>query len=408
MSKDTEKKSAGESQQDHSLAASLFALITIITGTVLALAGIDLVLPAIPHFPKIFETSVARSQYVLAAFVAGSCLGLFVFASCAKYFDRRTLFAGSLFAYAVVSLIAGLTNDINTLIAVRFFQGAASSGAAVLAPGLVRRLFSESGAIRAASAMGSIESLVPAFAPIAGAWLYTAYGWEMSFYVTAVLTLLVCIFVAVRPNIFPAGKPERDRSPKGYIKLLKNGAYVRYALGHSLVLASLLSFVFSAPAVIENTMGGDIDDFIIMQIAGISTFIIVSNLSGWLAAHLNVEKIIWTGTTVSILGGIVLTAYAAYGPNDPDDLVYMFWILNVGLAIRGGPGFMRAIMAAGEDDERASALLILGIFGITSVATAIVAQFLEYGLIASAVGALILSTPTLFLMKFLPEYKADG
>jgi len=406
MSKSTEEE-ADESQQDHSLAASLFALITIITGTVLALAGVDLVLPAIPNFPDIFTTSVARSQYVIAAFVAGTCLGLFVFASFAKYFDRRTLFAGSLFAYAIVSFLATLTSNIDILIGVRFIQGAASSGAAVLAPGLVRRLFSESGAIRAASAMGSIESLVPAFAPIAGAWLYTAYGWEMSFYVTAVLTLLVCVFVAVKPGIFPAGKPERDRNPKGYIKLLKNGAYVRYSLGHSLVLASLLSFVFSAPAVIENTMGGDINDFIIMQIAGISTFIIVSNLSGWLAAHLNVEKIIWTGTIVSVIGGSVLTLYALYGPNDPGDLVYMFWILNVGLAIRGGPGFMRAIMSAGDDDERASALMILGIFGIASAATAIVAQFLEYGLIASAVGTLSLSAPGLFLMKFLPEYKAD-
>ncbi|UTW54844.1 MFS transporter [Kordiimonas sp. SCSIO 12610] len=394
-------------QETTSLNAALAAFFLIVTGTILALAGIDLILPTVPDFPAIFSTSTVKAQYVLAVFVAGTCAGLFLFASISKHFERRTLFAGSLLAYALFSAAAAYASSIDILIIIRFLQGAASSGASVLAPGLIRKLFSTTGAIRAASAMGSIESLVPAFAPILGAWLYSQYGWTSSFSLTAILTSLVAIFVIVKADIFPKGKPRRHHGSIGYIGLLKHGTYIRYSLGHALILGGLLVFVFSAPTVIKNSMGGSIDDFIFMQIVGIITFISVSNLSGWLAAHLNVEKIIWVGSFVSVAGCSILTAYAIWGRNDPDDLKYMFWVLNVGLGIRGGPGFVRALMAAGENDEKSSALMILGIFGVTSIGTAIVAPFLEHGLIASALGALLITAPTLILMALLPEYKEE-
>jgi MFS family permease len=391
-----------EGQQNTNVALSAFFLI--VTGTVLALAGIDLVLPAVPHFPEIFSTSTAVAQNVLAVFVAGTCVGLFLFASISRHFERRTLFAGSLLAYAGFSAIAAYTESIETLIIIRFLQGAASSGASVLAPGLIRKLFSTTGAIRAASAMGSIESLVPALAPILGAWLYSRYGWASSFTLTAILTFLIAGFVLLKSDIFPAGKPRKHQGSLGYFALIRHKTYVRYSLGHALILGGLLVFVFSAPTVIIKSMDGSISDFITMQIVGITAFIIISNLSGWLSAHMNVERIIWTGTYISVLGCCVLTGYALWGRNNPTDLMYMFWILNVGLGIRGGPGFVRALMAAGENDEKASALMILGIFGVTSLGTATVALFLDYGLIACALGALIITAPSLFLMLFLPKY----
>ncbi len=388
-----------------SVLSSLAAFLLIVTGTILALAGIDLVLPAVPHFPEIFSTSTVKAQYVLAVFVAGTCVGLFLFASISRHFERRTLFAGSLIAYAIFSALAAYAQSIEVLIILRFCQGAASSGASVLAPGLIRKLFSNTGAIRAASAMGSIESLVPALAPILGAWLYSQFGWASSFSLTAILTSLIAIFVLLKPDIFPKGKPRRHDGSLGYFALLRHGTYIRYSLSHGLILGGLLVFVFSAPTIIINSMDGSITDFITMQVIGITAFIIVSNLSGWLSAHMNVERIIWTGTFISSIGALVLTSYAIWGRNNPEDLKFMFWVLNVGLGVRGGPGFVRALMAAGENDEKASALMILGIFGITSIGTACVAFFIDYGLIASALGTLIITVPALLLMAFLPKYK---
>ena len=57
----------------------VLACILIVLGTVLALSGIDLVLPAIPTLHEHLPGSEETAQLVIAAFVAGSATGLILF-----------------------------------------------------------------------------------------------------------------------------------------------------------------------------------------------------------------------------------------------------------------------------------------------------------------------------------------
>ncbi|HBF91267.1 MAG TPA: hypothetical protein DDX09_08860, partial [Hyphomonas atlantica] len=52
-------------------AAPGIAFALIVMGTILSLAGTDLVLPAVPSLPETLSGSQAMAQLVLAAFVAG-------------------------------------------------------------------------------------------------------------------------------------------------------------------------------------------------------------------------------------------------------------------------------------------------------------------------------------------------
>jgi MFS family permease len=84
------------------------AFVLVAGGTVLGIAGTDLVLPAVPSLPAALGGSPAQAQLVLAAFVAGTALGLLLFGELGARFDRRWLLAGSLAAYGLVSAAAGL------------------------------------------------------------------------------------------------------------------------------------------------------------------------------------------------------------------------------------------------------------------------------------------------------------
>ena len=380
---------------------ALLACAAIISGTVLGLAGTDLVLPAVPSMPEIFTTTIATSQLIMALYVAGTSIGLLVFGSLAGYIGRRRLFIGSLAFFAITSGAAAFASSIEMLNIIRFLQGAAASGPAVLAPGLIRSLFSELGSIRAIGAMGSIEALTPGLAPILGAWLFSQYGWQASFTLTAVLAAGLCSIMLVRPKLLPSIGTKENSGPGSYVKLLKNTTYLRYALGHAMVLGGLLTFVFSGPAVIVETMGGTINDFIIMQIVGVSIFIVAANLSGHLVKWFGVERVIWAGTILALLGGTVLLGYALAGINDPGHLKGLFWILNVGLGVRGGPGFVRALSAAEGDDDRASALLIFFITAVAAGGTALVAPFIKVGLVALTVAVFAIILPSLLLMIFI-------
>ena len=143
-------------------ALKLLACILIVSGTVIGLAGIDLVLPSIPYFPTIFNTGIGESQLVLAAYVGGASIGFLTFGILASRLDRRVMFLSATAAFGLLSFLCVLAENIWLLVALRFLQGAVSSGPAVIAPGMIRQLYSEIGAVRAISILSSIESLVPA------------------------------------------------------------------------------------------------------------------------------------------------------------------------------------------------------------------------------------------------------
>jgi len=377
---------------------ALLACGAIIAGTVLGLSAIDLVLPSVPFMPQIFGTSQATAQLVLAAFVAGSTVGLLLFGTLASHYGRRRLFIWSLAAFGALSLGATYASDIWSLIVLRLLQGAAASGAAVLAPGLIRALFSELGAMRAIGAMGSIEALVPGLAPIAGAWLHQAYDWKASFTVTGTFAIAICVIVFAIPWLIPSIGSKKGDAPSSYWKVLSNITFLRYGMSHALILGGLLTYVFTAPAVIIQTMGGTINDFILMQFIGVCFFILSANLSGNLVKRFGTERTITAGTITATVGALALFGYGLFGLNDPTHLAGIFWILNTGLGIRGGPGFVRALSATHGDDERASALIILSVTTIAAIGTALVAPFIQMGLTALTFAVLVIIFPAIILI----------
>src|SRR5439155_25974573 len=147
--------------------------------------------------------------------VIGTCIGLLLFGVLGDRLSTRTLFVGSLLLMGLVSLAAAAASSIGALVALRILQGAVAAAPAVYAPAIVRLLFDQRGAIRAMGALGSIEGLAPALAPILGAWLLTMGGWRISFILVAVLALLLTVVNFTKPAI-----PQVSRRAQGSYKRL--------------------------------------------------------------------------------------------------------------------------------------------------------------------------------------------
>ncbi len=380
--------------------ASRLTLALVVASTVLGLMGIDLVLPAVPALPDTLGGTLAQSQLVLAAYVAGTCVGLIAYGALGDRASTRALFVGSLLATALVALACAFARHIGTLIALRAVQGAVAAGPAVFAPGIVRASFDERGAVRALGMLGSIEALAPALAPMLGLWLIGLGGWQLGFVVLAGLALLLALAVGIAAPL-----PQIARRPSGgYLHLLRDTAYLRHALSQALVLGGLLVFVFGMPAVFVHVLGIGLGTFIVMQACGIVTFMLAANATGHLAERFGTERIIWTGTGIAALGSAGLLAYARWWAARGDDArgAALFIPLNGGLGLRGPPGFFRAVVAARGDDARGAALVILFILGITAAGTAIAAPLLQRGLAPVAGIACVLELAALLCLAVLP------
>ena len=385
-------------------AAPSLAFALLLLGTTLGLAGTDLVLPAVPGLPDVLGGSAAMAQLVLAAFVAGGCAGLILFGELGARLDQRTLLVSSLVAYALVSLACALAPSLPSLVALRFLHGLSSSAAAVFAPGMIRAMFNEARAVRAIGLMGSIESIVPALAPVVGVWLLAAFGWNSSFYVIAGLSLAVAALIQAQRASLPVPPPTRGAG--SYCRLLKNATYLRYALTQAFTLGGLLIFVFGAPAMMTKALGASLNAFIVMQVTGIIFFVIAANSASRLADMFGAERMILAGSVLSALGLLGLAVFGASGGTGTLVITALFVPVNLGLGLRGPPGFFRAILASNGDDARGAALMILAILATTAIGTAIAAPFVTAGIAPLALVAAGFSCLSVLLLLALPKLPA--
>src|SRR4051794_32434649 len=101
-----------QAKQPTASASPAFAFALIVSGTVLGLAGTNLVLPAVPSLPGVLGGTLAQAQLVLASFVAGSACGLLLFGALGAHFDQRSLLIASLVAYGLLSALAGMSGSL--------------------------------------------------------------------------------------------------------------------------------------------------------------------------------------------------------------------------------------------------------------------------------------------------------
>jgi predicted MFS family arabinose efflux permease len=266
---------------------------------------------------------------------------------------------------------------------------------------MIRAMFSEEKAVGALGFMASIESLIPALAPVLGVWLLVAFGWKSSFLVLGVLSLGVAALVTLLRHRMPA--PPSTRAPGSYLRHLITPTFLRYALSQAFTLGGLLIFVFGAPAMITKGLGGDLGDFIIMQVTGIAFFIAGSNFAGKLAARLGPEVMILFGSVLSAAGLLGILGYALAGGTHPLALAALFVPVNLGLGFRGPPGFYRAVVAARGDDARGSALVLVAILTTTAAGTAVAAPFVTLGMAPLAAIAAAVSCASVLCLIALPK-----
>lgn len=369
----------------------------------LSLAGIDLILPAIPSLPAALSGTPTSAQLVLASYVTGTGLGLLLYGRLADFIDRRILLMISFVLLAGISAGSMFVSNIEALIILRVLQGAAASAAAVFAPGFIRQMLPPTQSMRTIGFMGSMESLSPALAPIAGAYFISKWGWQSAFAVVSFLAVCLLAGTILVRGAFPAVLAKE--SAGSYAKLLRDPVYHRYALSYAFALGGLLVFVFGAPSLLVSVWKGTIADFITVQVAGVSTFILAANLGHRLVKRIGEERTINLGTLLMTLSAFSLFLYGLLEGRDYRTLAALFIPMNIGLGLRGPPGFFLTIVASKGDDSRGSALMILAIMLVTAGGTAMLAPFIQGGLLIVGGASAALLVCSVLTLRFLPRFE---
>ncbi|XLZ69575.1 MFS transporter [Massilia sp. SR12] len=383
----------------HRLAIALASL------TALGLLASDLYLPALPRMRAELGASITSAQATMALFMAALALSQLAWGWAADRFgDRRTIVAGTVLLGGG-SLLCALAPDIESMLAGRLVQGLGAGAATVAVPALIRRRFDAADAVKALALVAMVESAIPALGPVAGTAIVLHASWRSTFWLIAVLALLLLPLVArivgAAPAAPAAGANATGAAGGGYLALLRNRLYLRYALSYAAMFGALLMYVASAPVLVTQALGLGIEAFAALQIFGVLAFMLGAAVAVRMVKSLGERWLMRSGMLLQYLAGAGLVGIALAGLSGAAGLVALAGAAALfcgGLGLRGAATMGGALQAAGDSAGKGAGLLMFLSFAAVAGATQLVAPFLHAGLLPVGVLLFALVTASALLL----------
>jgi MFS transporter, DHA1 family, multidrug resistance protein len=205
------------------------------------------------------EADENRRQLVIPAYMMGFGIFQLVFGPLADRFGRKPPLLAGMAIYGAAALSAYFVTDFNTLVALRFLQGAGAAASAVIAIALVRDCFVGDQMAKTLSLVFMVIMLSPILAPGLGQFLMKFMNWRALFVFMAVFCAVIAAWLIVRmPETL---KPEHRRAftfksiVEGFGIVFGNRISLSYIMGTAMLFGGLMGFLTSSQQIYVKHFG---------------------------------------------------------------------------------------------------------------------------------------------------------
>lgn len=163
--------------------------------------------PGIPNMMIEFkESSSTIATFVVSVYILGFAFGPLLVAPLSELYGRRHLYLWGNVLFAIFTVATALAQNIDMMLAFRFFMGLAGSVPITIGSGSIADMMpvQKRGRAMAIWALGPL--LGPCIGPVIGGYLIKAAGWRWVYW-------LITIIVRHKLSLFPLGPWEK----KGHI-----------------------------------------------------------------------------------------------------------------------------------------------------------------------------------------------
>lgn len=166
---------------------ALMAMMTAMTAF-----SIDSMLPALPEIAaELSPDAPNAAQLILSSFLVGMGIGTFFTGPLSDAFGRKPIIYAGGAIYIVAAVLAWVAQTLELVLAARFLQGVGMAGPRIVTLAIIRDLFAGRQMAKLVSIVMMIFTLVPAVAPLLGAFVIDLAGWRGIF----VSFVLFCVTV---------------------------------------------------------------------------------------------------------------------------------------------------------------------------------------------------------------------
>lgn len=297
--------------------------------------SINSMLPAMPQIAsELSPDAPNRAQLIVTSLVLGMGLGTFLTGPLSDALGRRPVIIGGALLFCVGAALAWVAPSLWLVLAARVLQGLGVAGPRIAGMALVRDLYAGRQMARIISFAMVIFVLVPAVAPLVGAWIMAGFGWRGIFPAFVVFATVAIGWFWVRQA---ETLPVPARRPLGLGPLaaavgevLANRLVVMVTLVMALAFACLFATLSSTQQVFDQRFG--------LAESFPRWFAVIALLSG-LASLINARLVVTLGMRAMATGtlaaqavnsGVIVGLFGAgLVPEWAAFWVYFYWTVTV-------------------------------------------------------------------------------
>ena len=284
-------------------------ILVLVLATAIGPFSMQVFLPALPAIQGSYGVAAATAQlaFSLSAF-AMAVATLFYGPISDRVGRRRALLAG-IIIFIAGSLVCAFATSIAWLIIGRIVQAAGGVAGMVLGRAVVRDVYDRE---RSASAIAYITMamvVAPMLAPAIGGVLTDLIGWKAVFLLGGGLGVLVLLTVhtSLPETLVPANRPTTVAGMLGdFVRLLREPAFVGFAVQGGFSMAVFFSFLAAAPYVMIIVLERPPSEYGLMFILVSASFMAGNFLAARVSRRIGIERMIVLGSIGTVVGAALI------------------------------------------------------------------------------------------------------
>lgn len=217
----------------------------------------NIILPSFPSIGVDLNVSSVRLGLTLSSFFLVFAIGQLIVGPLSDRVGRLWPVVIGMVIFIAGCFICATATDFNMLLLGRVVQAAGVCAASVLSRAIARDLFEGATLMKAMSFMMVASAAAPGFSPLAGAMLESSFGWQSTFWFTAIVAVLATVWYisAVGETHVQDKDAEKANPVLSYVQVGSKLEFLAPAFATAFIIGGLFGFFSAAPSILQVQMG---------------------------------------------------------------------------------------------------------------------------------------------------------
>ena len=378
--------------------------------------GNDLVQPAMLAITQDFGVSSAWAASSMSFYLLGGACVAWLLGPLSDRLGRKKVLLGGVAFFTLTCLLILLTQNIESFLVLRFFQGFGLSVISAVGYAAIQENFAERDAIKVMALMANVSLLAPLLGPVLGAFMIEHVSWHWGFIGIALLAFLSWFGLKAKmpENQQRISKPPFRDVWDDFKQVFQNTRFLGLTLALPLLSMPLMLWIALSPVMLVEDLGFSSLQYGLAQFPVLGGLILGNLVLMKVIDRLPLGKTVLIGLPLMLLGSVLIVLGAIWQS-------YFVWCLVIGMSlISFGEGMsfsvlyrfalMSSEVSKGTVAASVSMLLMLCFFIVIELVRVLYMRFdiWAYSLACLVLITLWFSLPRMMLKQVMQERVAAG